>query len=304
MVVVAWSEWARGPAVLDVRVSTNNGLAWGPIKRVPAPVGVEFPSVAVAGTTIHVAWSDSVALPHWGRVARSTDGGNSWTLRRLDARGTYGITKIAASGSAVFAVWVRYPDRALVGRFSGDGGLTWHYPEVLGSSTLGDLSDNFAIAARPDRLVVAWPGQGYPAVESPEVRVRIRAGDSWLPTVSVAAAPPTGQTRGENHAISASLLAGSRVGLAWAPTFFTEDGLFPLPTDVVWAESSDNGITWTPATVVSPAGTTYGAWAWPHVGSVSSIWSSRELRGVLINRFTPEPENNSRLFFSRGSGLP
>ncbi len=316
MVVVAWRSGSAGgrPDEIKLRVSTNNGSTWGPVRRLPAPRLPGVPSVAVAGTTIHVAWTDATGSARWARVARSLDRGVTWTLRGLDATPTTGDTLVAASGLAVFTAWARRDSQAIVGRLSPDGGRTWPAPEVLATSTMAWAG--IAIAARPDRVAIAWAGLGQPEVTAPELHVRVRAAGTWGPTASLAAAPPGAEydSYGTFRMPAIRLLSTSRVGVAFAACYPYATAETPwdpcgagaagTSDDVLWAESTDNGRSWTPPTVVSPLGTKYGGWGFPNVGSVSAVWTSRDLRGVLADRLSGETDWNSRVFFTRGHGLP
>ncbi len=303
VVVIAWQETSSRVGVLRLRVSMNHGRTWEPTRAVPAPVSAGAPSVAVAGTTIHVAWTDAVAGQTWSRAARSTDHGRTWVSRRLDAHRAAGATRIAAAGSLVVAAWVRWPGGAVIGRISNDGGRTWRYPDVLGSTFTDGALVDVGIAARPDRLAVAWPGRNHPEVDNPEVRLRVHDGVAWQPTVIVPATPPAGRTYSYNHEIAVTLLASSRIGLAWAAAKWFDESVPWTYDDVLWSESSDNGASWTPVTIVSPLDTEYLGHPWSTAIGVSATWASRELRGVVVDRRDAE-ESNFRLFFNRGSGLP
>jgi hypothetical protein len=303
VVVIAWQETSSRVGVLRLRVSMNHGKTWEPTRVVPAPVSAGAPSVAVAGTTIHVAWTDAVAGQTWSRAARSTDHGRTWVSRRLDAYRAAGGTRIAAAGSLVIAAWVRSPGGAVIARISTDGGRTWRYPDVLGSTFAAGSLVDVGIAARPDRLAVAWPGRSHPEVDNPEVRLRVHAGGAWQPTVIVPATPPVGRTYSHNHEIAVTLLAGSRIGLAWAAAKWFDEYVPWTYDDVLWSESSDNGASWTPVTSVSPLDTEYLGHLWSTAVGVSATWASGDLRGVLVDRRDAE-ESNFRLFFNRGSAMP
>ena len=250
-------------------------------------------------------------------MASSTNQGITWTLRRLDAYPAAGATRIAASGTTVFTAWIRAGGKALIGRISTDGGRTWQYPAVLATFAAPPYRyayENIAIAARPDRLAVAWTGDTRASgAESPELQVRVRSGGTWGRPAAIAAIPPDATWKyGFFHHVALTLLSTSRVGVGWAACY--EDREFPdfrcyeatagTADDALWTESTDNGASWSAATVVSSVDVVYGGSSWSNVGSISAVWPSAEMRGILVSRWSGEPEWDSRVFFTRGHGLP
>jgi hypothetical protein len=73
---------------------------------------------------------------------------------------------------------------------------------------------------------------------------------------------------------------------------------FGGPVDALWSESSNSGEAWTEPSVIDADP------AYPYIYSVSAVWTSANLRGVLASRANGEPEWDAALRFSRGAGLP
>jgi hypothetical protein len=103
-----------------------------------------------------------------------------------------------------------------------------------------------------------------------------------------------------------TLLANSRVGLAWnvCHDYRSVDMGYPCGSfyggsnDAYWAESNDNGASWTDAVIIDhDAG-------FPTISMISAVWTSANMRGVMITRWDGEPDWDVQLRFSRGAGLP
>jgi photosystem II stability/assembly factor-like uncharacterized protein len=71
-----------GPVRGPLYRSTDGGQHWGPVPIPGAPAGFQVAALAASGANdLAVAWTDPKAAgPGPGQVARSSDGGQSWTL--------------------------------------------------------------------------------------------------------------------------------------------------------------------------------------------------------------------------------
>ena len=305
-VVVAWeAETTLGLTSIKLRVSTNHGITWGPIRRIP---GAQHPgrvSIAVGGRTIFVTWTDTAALSSWAWIAMSRDNGLTWTKRRLDAKFTSGETLVAASGATVVTAWLRWPGQALVTRLSLDGGNSWRYPVVTHAADPSQRVE-FSLAARGERVAVAWAADREPSIDT-----RVATNGVWAPLVPISAqAPGGGYPYGYLHKPAISLLSATRVGVAFAACYAYEfDGSCGQGTagtidDALWAESTNNGAAWTTPVIVSSVDTVVGGQGWSNVARISVAWPSRDLRAVLVWRMSGETEWLNRDFYARGYGLP
>lgn len=307
-VVVAWTQ--GGTRSIRLRVSQDAGRTWSAERRVATTRTPGEPSLAVVGTRIYLAWTDAGASPHWSRYVTSTDRGISWSGGRLDSVAAYSptswqvTTQIATSGSTVFAAWIRSNGTDLMGRWSMNGGASWSSPMRLAVLTAPDASSkSFSIAARPDRLAIAW-GDDFRALDqpSPLAHVRVYAGGAWGAPVTLTAVPPVPGAYGRFADPIVTLLASSRVGVAWnactdnrvadpsALFICGGDTGADIGKDILWSESINGGSTWTPAALVDTATSHYSEMA-------SAIWLSSQLRGVLIT-------HPSGITFRRGFDAP
>lgn len=214
----------------------------------------------------------------------------SWTTRALDSVAAFSpsswevTTQVAASGSTVFAAWIRSNGTDLMGRWSANSGATWSAPVKLAELT---SQVGFSIAARPDRLAVAW-GDDVRAVadQSPLVHVRVFSAGVWHDPVALTAEPLVSGVYGRFSAPIVTLLASTRVGLAWkacldnrvaepGAEFICGGPIGVVGYDVLWAESVNGGVDWTTAALVNSAAA--------YSQRASAIWLSSSLRGVLVS---------------------
>jgi hypothetical protein len=319
--VAAWRQGTRTATAIRYRVSTDGGVTWRPELRLPTTRTPGKPSVAVTGSTVAIAWTDSSGTDRWSRIALSRNRGSTWTLRTLDARPTDPdtfsppTTQVSASGSRIFVAWLRVGGTRLVGRSSIDGGITWPAPTVLATAFTPAYQGyeavpnrtQFSLAARPDRMALAWTG-GWPATAGhPELFVRVFANGVWGSPSTITAVAGAGQfPYGYFFSPAATLLASTRVGVAAVvcEDLRSADPIYGCGEPyggnfhALWVESTGNGSSWTAPAEVDP-----GA-GYTTINAASAIWMSTGLRGVLVSRANGEPEWDYRITFSRGSGSP
>ena len=204
-----------------------------------------------------------------------------------------------------------------MGRVSLDSGATWQPPQVLASTftpfplagVYPIMQSRFSIAARPDRMAIAWTGPWTDAMDdAPSLFVRVFAGGAWRAPTTLTVSPPAGDPYPYGYFSSpvVTLLANTRVGLAWNACHDLRSvneidacgERFGGDFDPHWAESSTNGVAWTNPVIIDP-----GA-AFTTISAISAVWVSANLRGVLITRWNGEPDWDVQLRFSRGAGLP
>lgn len=136
----AVAVWRRNN-VVQVARSSSGGAAWSDPTGVPT--GLTAPALSGSGQTIdyvEVAASGSVAVAVWTRngtvqVARSSDGGDTWTsptgvpggMSPPNLSGSSAtFAEVAVSGTTAVAVWVR--NNTVEVAYSSDGGDTWSGP--------------------------------------------------------------------------------------------------------------------------------------------------------------------------------
>ena len=253
-VYVAWRRLTdfdnREPSPLYLRSIGNHGAGtWGPVRPVtPLDMRADGPSLAAAGRRIYVAYTnkDTGAV----KVAMSRDRGATWSTMRLGTttrrvyRGVSGEPVVVAHGSVVAVVWLKDAEGTLRFRRSTDGGATWSNARTLGTGSNQESQPGLAI--RGDRIAVAW-------TDADVVRVRVRGASGWE-AVRTVVPPPTPTVYPAVLDVDVDLHGTADVGVAFSACWGDCSGDWPGYADVLWAESTDNGATWTTASVVLAGG--------------------------------------------------
>jgi len=166
----AWgNNWVNGSNMyygVMYRGSTNGGTSWGPeLRLADSTARPPYPSVAVSGSTVHVAWKDHRDGNDEIYYRRSTDRGTTWMpeVRLTHDTAESFIPAVAAFGSVVHVVWE--DDRAGNGDIfycrSSDDGATWGPDTAL----INDLAWQYSpsVAASGVNVHIVWvDGRVYP----------------------------------------------------------------------------------------------------------------------------------------------
>lgn len=245
-----WVNWSGTLArTLYVRVNTNHGIGtWGSIRRLTSLTGrVGTPSIAVYGTSIYVAYTDSAT--GYVKVAISRDRGATWRTVSLGSTsavsigGRFAVPVVAVTGSLVAVSWTANANFAVKARVSTNAGSSWSGTATLTSSATSAT----AIATAAGRVGVAWAA-------ADGVKVRIWKASTWG-SVRTVGIPTAGRPYEDVWWPALALSGTSGVGIAfpscWADC---DEGTSAMRTDLLWAESKNNGVAWyAPQLLVSAA---------------------------------------------------
>ena len=226
------------PRALYIRVNAHHGSgSWRSVKRLTSATGrVSTPDVAASGGSVYVAYTD--ANTGSIRLKISRDHGSTWhavtlgSTTRGSSSGRNGIPSIAVSGSNVIVAWVSNGAGDIKARESSNSGSTWQTPGTLAQGARGAP----ATAALGGRVAVAWP-------TSDGVALRTRFGGSWS-SLATLHPPANGKPYVRGYGVAIALNSSARVGVAWtacSQDFVTGNN---FRTDLVWAESATEGLTW------------------------------------------------------------
>jgi len=127
---VVWWDTRNGFGEIYTKCSSDCGITWAPDTRLTFdPARSLYPTIAVSGPKVHVAWSEDRDGNYEIYYKRSTDEGGTWSP---DTRLTYAVnngwfSSLAAVGDDVHVVWWDYRDRdhEVYYKRSTDGGETW-----------------------------------------------------------------------------------------------------------------------------------------------------------------------------------
>ena len=204
-------------------------------------------TVAAAGDTVHVVWTDSRDGNDEIYYKRSTDGGTTWGGDvKLSTTGLAFGPSAAVAGETVHVVWNGLPSvnpgepLEVYYTRSTDGGATWDSIMRLTSDS-ADYAWQPAVAAAGANVHVAWyDGRNGPAYPAEIYYTRSTdGGATWGSDVRLTNSAPASEW--------ASIAAtGDRVHVVWSDT--RDAGT----NEIYYKCSDDNGATW-PA---SPGGDT------------------------------------------------
>jgi hypothetical protein len=243
-VYVAWVSIRRpvhyshtAPRTLYVRVNHAKGAStgWGTIHRITSTTGrVDFPVVAVAGSSVYLAWTDSATGSI--RMAISRDRGTTWrtltvgTTYRSTADGRSGAPSLSVRGSRIIVAWVGDPTGAIRARTSTNAGMSWTPVDTLAPASRGTVSASVMGA----RSVVVW-------ATDRTVHVRTQTGTTWGTDTPFT---PPGLTTWFSAVTFPSVAASGLSGIGVAYSACVAPCGSTSPLDLAWAESTDAGATW------------------------------------------------------------
>lgn len=158
---VVWYDGRDGNDEIYYKRSSDSGVSWGADMRLTNNTALsQRPSVAAAGTDVHVVWTDfrdgSDAEIYF---KRSTDGGANWDTdtRLTNSVGNSYNPSAAVSGSALHLVWYdnRDGNQEIYYKRSIDRGLSWGADTRLTTNIPG-ISYLPSVAVSGTAVHVVW----------------------------------------------------------------------------------------------------------------------------------------------------
>jgi len=158
-VYVVWQDDTPGNNEIYLRKSVDNGNTWANAKRLTNNIGSSWgPSVAVSGTYVYVAWSDTTPGNTEIYLRRSANNASTWNnaQRLTNNSGSSDEVGVAADGTNVYIVWADdTPGNFDVFHLSSsDYGATWG----SASQKTANSGESYgtAIAASDSTLGMVW----------------------------------------------------------------------------------------------------------------------------------------------------
>lgn len=160
LVSVVWEDSRQGNTEIYYKHSIDGGSNWSSDTRLTSTsANSNNPSVAIAGSVVHVIWEDRPEVQPEIYYQRSTDGGTTWETetRLTNDQNVSEYPSLAVSGSVLHTVW---SDRSssssseVYYNRSIDGGVNWESDTRL-TDSLG-LSDFPKIAISGSVLHTLW----------------------------------------------------------------------------------------------------------------------------------------------------
>lgn len=260
-----WEDQRAGDRNVYYNRSLDGGATWGAtdvrldIGKPAGSVQSIQPELAVAGSRVHVAWSDFRNSTFSGDIYYngSADGGATWlpTDVRLDhsTTVTFGgsiLPKIAASDDTVYSIWHdnrHDPGPTLTSREvyfnrSLDGGLTWLPADVrLNTSTPpGSMLTEFSdLVATGSDVHAVWIDRRHPRTVA--YQRSTDRGATWQPSDVPLSTPPANSYPTVD--VPRLATSGPLVLATWAEN--RGPGTNP-GFDIFYNTSTDAGATWLP----------------------------------------------------------
>jgi hypothetical protein len=156
---VVWFDYRDGNDEIYYKRSIDAGVSWGADVRLTNNTGSSWePSVAVSGTTVHVAWEDYRDGNREIYYKRSTDAGVSWGAdTRLTNNSSYSkYPSVTVSGSVVHVVWQdnRDGNYEIYYKRSTDAGISWGADTRLTNNI--DYSEFPSVAVSGPVVHIVW----------------------------------------------------------------------------------------------------------------------------------------------------
>ncbi|MCR4288041.1 MAG: glycoside hydrolase, partial [Deltaproteobacteria bacterium] len=156
---VAWQDNTPGNFEIYFKTSADGGATWSANKRLTNNTGESrYPSIAINGSNIHVAWVDDTPGNFEIYFMTSADNGATWSANKRLTHNT-GWSRghsIAVNGSNIHVAWMEDTPGNLEIYFktSADGGATWSANKRLTNNT--GWSRSPSIAVNGSNIHVAW----------------------------------------------------------------------------------------------------------------------------------------------------
>jgi hypothetical protein len=230
-----WYDNRDGNYEIYYKRSDDGGVTWGADTRLTDDPNWSYaPSVAVAGSEVHVVWEDDRDQDTEVYYKCSTDNGTTWGPDVLvtTAAGSQGMPSVAAIAGYVHVTWSDFTmmgnTEIYYGR-STDSGTTWETPCQI--SNAAGFSTNSSIAAHESNVHIAWHDSRF-AWFNNEIYYRhsTDGGVTW--GVETRLTEDTTFSNTPSIAVS-----GSNVYVVWEDM---RDGNF----EMYYKHSSDGGVNW------------------------------------------------------------
>jgi hypothetical protein len=239
VVHVVWIDRSDGVSGdrLFYRQSLDGGSTWSKRLRLARQSSVDNASIAVSGSSVHVAW---VHAANHVRYRVSHDGGTTWESRTRLSSPKLGFrdrVDLAVWGDTVHAVWgdSSVDQWEIWHRRSHDGGVTWEKRKRITRSEGGGYAQFASVAARGQKVHIVWwigpnGGVGH--------RRSATWGQTWSSAVVLAVPPAWG-------APQVTAPRGSVV-VSW-----TEWVAAVTEPAVIYRQSVDTGRSWSAPQLIS-----------------------------------------------------
>lgn len=285
---IAWEDdrdAAPGYYAIYGRGSSDGGATWGEeTPLVTDSMLSRWPSVAIAGTTIHLSWAH--ASPWEINYMRSDDGGATWgeTVQLTDWELPVWklLPCIATAGDHVHVVWQQREEIGdsapydIFYRGSSDGGMSWNTQKRLTEDPKSSISPS--LHADQSNVFVCWHDTRTGALDI-HYMASTDGGMVWREDTPL-------QLSAWNCRNPHPVLSGATVHLVWADERQEADGIY-------YIRSTDLGETWEDGVRLSSG---LGTSSYPYLAvsgsQVHALWTNDQI-GTPELYYTSNPTGNT-----------
>ena len=226
---IVWWDCKSGSSTVYYKHSFDGGITWGADTPLTNPTNPsDFPSIAISGATVHVAFRDTTGGQYTSYYKRSQDGGSTWEPS-VSLGNYYWWPSITTAGPVVFvALNDSHPGNTEVYcRRSTDNGSTWDTVHQI--SNAAGRSEDPSIVAGGGFVHMAW-NDNRTGIMQTFYRRSSDNGITWGSETQLTNAPEFAYFP-MLHAFGSDvdLVWGNRTGSAF---------------DIFYKSSSDFGTTW------------------------------------------------------------
>jgi hypothetical protein len=325
---LVWCERQNNDSAIFYKHSNDGGVTWGANTRLTDdPGSADFASLAVSGSTVHVAFRDKRAGESGSYYKRSLDGGNTWGPDVFQGKTTF-WPSIAATGSTVYMALnndIGNNTEVFCVR-STDNGTSWDPVQRI--SNAPGRSEDPAIAASGNNVQLVWNDNRTGIMQmfyrrsadrgvtwGPETQLSQAAAFAYMPMLylnnsDVDVVRGNRRTIGEKSTFDIHHLHSVDLGSTWGPEERLTDtavgSAYPViardgkNVHVVWfggglfyLHSGDGGATWDPVlNVVGGSSKPSGAFIALSGSVLHLIWTDRR-NGNSTIYYKSNPTGNS-----------
>jgi len=231
---VVWEDKTPGNCDIYYKKSTNGGTSWT-VKKLSYNSGdSNYPAIAIdSNNHIHVVWADKTPSNYEIYYKRSTNGGTSWTVKRLTYNsGSSYFPRIAINTfNHIHVVWMDYTpgNSEIYYKKSTNNGTSWTTKKLTynsGSSIFPDIAIN-----SNNHIYVLW-GDSTPGTDQLYYKKSTNNGTSWTTNRLTYT-----YDNSSNHP-SIAIDSNNHIHVVW------EEGYVPLIYNLYYMKSTDGGANW------------------------------------------------------------
>jgi hypothetical protein len=249
-IYIAWEQYIPGDFEICYKKSTNGGNTWSGDKRLTWTSEDSFsPSVAVnSANHIYIVWSDLTAGNREIFFKKSTNGGNSWSGKRLSWSSGWAETPnmVVDSYDDIHVVWSEDTpgNGELYYKKSTNSGANWTATKRL-TWTSGNSYCPAIAADSSDVLHVAWQDE-VGGVETIFYKKSTNSGATWIGTKRL--------TWGANISLDPAITSDSvnRVHVIWRKEISSKWYSFYRRGNAAGVWGSTKRLTWNSNFIIYP----------------------------------------------------